>query len=142
MVAIGADDIDCWARQQATLRSRMTRTNGFVVGVEQIGESRVEDPVAWIERGQDERFEKPGRVRQMPFRRADIRHRLDSLVLGRQIDRKRLAGSPYGSEPVEHSLAIRAAGLYWRGIIEHEVPQSISSSQLTFRKAGSFRRSR
>ncbi len=33
---------------------------------------------------QKHRFKKPCAVRQMPFRRAGIRHRLDALVLGRQ----------------------------------------------------------
>jgi hypothetical protein len=64
-------------------------------------------------------------VRQMPFCRAGIGHRLDRLILGRQIGRQRFALAPYGLEPLERGLAIRAAGLLSRSIIKQFVPQAL-----------------
>src|SRR5690606_24860434 len=63
------------------------RAHGVVVGVEQMAEGFVPEPVAWREGVQDELFEEPGRVREMPFRRARVGHRLHDVVL----DRERLA---------------------------------------------------
>src|SRR5713101_2108783 len=83
MIAIGGDDIDGRTRQQPALRSRMTRASGLVIRVEEVSKCRIEHPVTGVESGQDKGLEKPRRMRQMPFRRADIGHRLDSLILGR-----------------------------------------------------------
>jgi len=85
MVAIGADGVDRRARQKASLGARMARADRLVIGIEQVGEGRVERPVGGIERRQDKGLEKPAGVRQMPLCRADIGHRLDRLVLGRQV---------------------------------------------------------
>ena len=85
MVAIGADRIDRRPRQKPALRARVTRPGRLVIGIEQIGEGRVEHPVGRIERPEQEGLEKPAGMGEMPFRRADVGHRLDRLVLGRQI---------------------------------------------------------
>ena len=122
MVAISADDIDRRARQHAALGSRMARADRLVIGIEQIGEGRVEHPVVRVEPSEDKCLEEPCRVRQMPFRRAGVGHRLDRLVLGRQIGGQRLGVLPHGFEPVECDLPIGVVGLLLRGVVEHERP--------------------
>src|SRR6266404_2181612 len=106
IVAIGADDIDRGTRQQPALGSRMTRTGGLIIGVEEVGEGRVEDPIARVEPSEDERLEEPGRMREMPLCRADIRHRLDRLILRRQIGGKRFTLGPYVCEPLKRDVTI------------------------------------
>jgi len=64
--------------------SRVARPGRDVVGIEEISEPPVEDPITGKMRDQEELLEKPGRVRAMPFGRARIRHRLHYLVLGAQ----------------------------------------------------------
>ncbi len=134
MVAISADDVAGRARQQAPLGPRVTRADRLVIGVKEVGEGRIKNPIVGVEPVQDERLKEPGRMRQMPFCRACIRHRLNCLVFGRQVDRQRFAVAPHGCEPIEHDLAIRAAGLCLRGTFRHGTPQSISLSRLTLRK--------
>ena len=51
VVAIGADDVDRRTRQQPALGSRMTRTGGLIIRVEEVGEGRVKDPVTRLEPG-------------------------------------------------------------------------------------------
>ena len=122
MVAIGADDIDRRARQEAALGPRMARPHRLVIGVEQIGEGRVEHAILPGERAEDEGLEKPAGVRQMPFCRAGIGHRLDRLVLGRQIGGERLALAPHPFEPFERTLSLRILGRQLRGLIEQNRP--------------------
>ncbi len=45
-------------------------------------EPRMKSPVILQERNEDEVFEKPGGMGEMPFRRADVSHGLDHIVLG------------------------------------------------------------
>lgn len=63
-------------------------------------EARIEWFVAGQIWQQNESFEKPGCMRQMPFRGAGIGHRLEHLILGRQPGRDSHAGFANGSEPV------------------------------------------
>ena len=44
----------------------------------------METLVAFVELAQQEGFKKPGGVRQVPFRRAYIRHRLNDVVFSYQ----------------------------------------------------------
>ena len=53
---------------------------GIVIGIKKIGVLGNLGPIACKELFQDERFEKPGRVGEMPFRRTDIGHRLDDVI--------------------------------------------------------------
>ena len=90
MVAIGADRIDRRARQKPALRARVTRPGRLVIGIEQIGKGRIEHPVSRVERPKQKGLEEPAGMGEMPFRRADVGHRLDRLVLGRQVGGERL----------------------------------------------------
>ena len=84
MGAVGHDFVIGRAGQQAAIRSRMAGPQGFVLGIEQIAECWIEFVVTrrmWL---QNERFKKPGDMGEVPFCRADIRHRLNLLVLDGQ----------------------------------------------------------
>jgi len=85
MRTVGSDFRAVRARDQTTLRPRMTRTGGNIVGVEKKRKSLVEDPVRGVVRYQKELLEEPGDMRAVPLGRACIRHRLDDLVFGRQM---------------------------------------------------------
>src|SRR5439155_17006270 len=69
---------------QAPARTAVPLAGSFVIGVEEIAVERMGAPVSGIGRAQDERFEEPARVREVPFGRAGVRHRLDHLVLHRK----------------------------------------------------------
>ncbi len=86
MVAISADDVDGRARQQTALGPRVTRADRLVIGVEEVGKGRVENPIVGVEPVQDESLKEPSRMRQMPFCRTCIWHRLNRLVFGRQVN--------------------------------------------------------
>src|SRR5579871_1103697 len=62
----------------------MARPKTFIIGVEQIAEKRIEFAVPNRMLGKNQSFEKPGGVREMPFRRTRIRHGLDGLVFTAQ----------------------------------------------------------
>src|SRR5688572_6889875 len=62
----------------------MPLADGVVVRIEEVAVSRVEDPVLRHMRLQYEGLEEPGGMREMPLRRAGIRHGLDGAILGRQ----------------------------------------------------------
>src|SRR5580700_8481871 len=64
---------------------------GIVVGVKQISVLRNFSPIIWNPFLENKRFEKPGGVRQMPFRRAHIRHRLHNAIFGLESRAKRVA---------------------------------------------------
>src|SRR5438046_1893799 len=103
---------------KAKLGSRMARADRLVIGVEKIGKGRVERTVAGVERAEDEGLEKPAGVRQMPLRRAGVGHRLDRLVLGRQIGGQRLALAADGFEPVALRTAVVGVRRLRHGCIE------------------------
>src|SRR5262245_20684887 len=69
----------------------MHRPDGLVIRVEKVVIALVEQRVVRHVRLQDERFEKPRGVREMPFRWTDVRHALHDIVLGLQgfADRER-----------------------------------------------------
>ena len=103
--------VDRRTGQQPTLGPRMARTGGLVIGVEEVGESRVENPVFRLEPGQDESLEEPGGMREVPLCGADVRHRLDRLILGRQIGGQRFGLAPYVGEPLKHDITIAVGNL-------------------------------
>ena len=82
--AIAEDLADRRARQQSARGPWMPRPDRLIVGVEEIAEHRVERRIALLVRRQQEGLEKPRRMRQVPFGRAGVRHRLGCLVLVRQ----------------------------------------------------------
>ena len=61
-------------------RTRLTSADTLVVGVEQEIELRIERAVAGEIRFEDHRLEEPGRMREMPFCRARVGHRLHGRV--------------------------------------------------------------
>ena len=131
VIAIGADRIDCRARQEAALRPRVARSDRLVIGIEQIRESRVEDAIARIERSENKSFEKPAGMGQMPFCRADIGHRLDRLVFRRQVGGEHFAVPADRLEPVPLGLPLVGARRSLNGCVEHWVPPLEDHRRLT-----------
>ena len=84
MRAVGHDLAQTGARQQAAHRPRMTWPEGLVIRVEQVKVLLVERAVMHDMRLQHHGLEKPAGMRQMPFCRAGVLHRLDTLVFCRQ----------------------------------------------------------
>ncbi len=84
MVAIRSDRLQRRAREHAASGTRLTRAYALVVGVEQEIELRIEGAVAGEILFEDHRLEKPGRMREVPFCRARIGHRLHGRVGVRQ----------------------------------------------------------
>jgi hypothetical protein len=77
--AIAAHLIHRWSRDQTPLWPRMHRPHGLIVRIEQvvpIGLVRAECGIA----AENELFEKPARMGQMPFPGAGVRHRLQQQV--------------------------------------------------------------
>ena len=72
------------ARQQAPLRARMLRPHALVVAVEEHAERGIEGLEAGLEALEQEGLEEPGGMRQVPFGRAGLGHRLQLAILGRQ----------------------------------------------------------
>ena len=91
---------------EAALATRVATADGLVVGVEQVREVRVGGPPTDM-RVQHERVEEPRRVGSVPFRRADVRHRLDRLVLSRQRLGQRIGERPDPLVCTQASVALR-----------------------------------
>ncbi len=84
-------------RQQPAPAARLPLAFALVVGVEAVLEVRRELAVVRQVRLEDEALVEPGRVREVPFRRTGVVHRLHSLVFVAQRGRKRerqLAAGP------------------------------------------------
>ena len=64
------------------LGSLVAGPNLLVIGVEQRIIAGMVLLVVFGKRFEDEGFEEPGGMRQMPFGRARVGHRLDALILG------------------------------------------------------------
>ena len=80
-------------RDKAAQIAAMHVTGGVVIGIEKervFGNGR---DVAGDKFFQDERFEKPGSVREMPFRWAHIRHRLHDAIFRLEIAREQFEKS-------------------------------------------------
>ena len=82
VLAIGVHLLERRPAEQAALRARVLRTDGVVVGIEQVSEQGIERAVARQRRLERERLEVPARVREVPFGRARVGHRLQRAVLG------------------------------------------------------------
>lgn len=104
VAAVGRDRLDGRAAQQAALRPRMARPQGFVIGVEEEREIRVERRIAGQMRTQEQRLPEPRGVREMPFRRARVRHRLNRLILAAQRGRERIALRAHAPKLFEKTL--------------------------------------
>ena len=86
--------VDGRSRQKAARRAIPARADGLVVRVEQVVIARVERLVAGARR-QHEGLEEPGRVRQVPFDRATVGHRLRDEILDGEATTKLLGGAAY-----------------------------------------------
>src|SRR5260221_9086504 len=84
MTAIREHFFETRARQEAPLRPRVAIADAVVVGVEQDPVLRRESSVTRLVRNQDESLEEPRRVREMPFHRTRVGHRLDRAILHRK----------------------------------------------------------
>ena len=80
-------------REQPPRGPRMTRPGRLVVRVEEQAPSLVVPAMRRIEARENELLEEPGRVGQVPLRRARVGHRLHEHVLGRQRRREGLGPS-------------------------------------------------
>src|SRR5260370_7790981 len=70
-------------RDEATLGPGVSRARGYIIGIEQIAEPRIERLVRRGVGNEQEVFEEPRRMRPVPLSRARIPHALHRLVLGR-----------------------------------------------------------
>ena len=82
MRAVGEDAIAGRPREEPAHSPRLAGPMRFIIGVEAIVEGRIEQVILLEIQGENESLEEPGRMRQMPFRRAGVVHRLDGHVLG------------------------------------------------------------
>ena len=89
MGTISADIVERGPRQHPPLRAGMAIPLAVIIAVEQIMISRVENLIPRHMVAQDEGFEKPCGMRQMPFGGRRIGHRLDRGVGIRQRRGKR-----------------------------------------------------
>src|SRR6476620_507255 len=85
MRSIGSDIRSVRTGDQASLRPGMTRAGRDIIGVEKKRKSLIENPVIRIIGNQQKLLEEPCDVCAMPFSRTRVRHRLDDLVLWREI---------------------------------------------------------
>ena len=80
MGPVDVDFVQCRLRDHAAPRTRLLRPECLVVGIEQEREPLIERPVALQVGRENHRHKKPGRVREVPLRRARIGHRLQRCV--------------------------------------------------------------
>ena len=81
---------------------------GVIVGIEKIGVLRDFGAVALHPGFEDEGFEKPARVGEMPFRRADVRHRLHDVIFRFEVPAKMGAEIAHLSKLRDQTLTGRA----------------------------------
>src|SRR5438270_6921955 len=89
----------------------MSLADGFVIGVEEIAVVAIVWMVTRHMREKNEGFEKPGRMRAMPFCGARIGHRLDALIFRAQRLGKALGlgadGGVTGGKRLPGSMGLR-----------------------------------
>jgi len=68
---------------------------GLVVGIEQMVVALIQRAITRQKGLQHESLEEPGDMRQMPLRRADVRHALDHIIFSFQWLTEPLTGSPH-----------------------------------------------
>ena len=89
-LAVAGDFCNARTGDLAAFGAGMSIAERLVVGVEDVREGIVVGAVGGRVRPEDEGLEEPGHVGAMPFRGADVRHRLHRLVLGAQRSRQPL----------------------------------------------------
>jgi hypothetical protein len=83
VLAVGQHLVERRTRKHPALGTRMLVAHRVVVRIEKHAVGGVVQPVVGNRGREDERFEEPGGVPQVPFRRTGIGHRLDGAILGR-----------------------------------------------------------
>ena len=84
MRAVAIDLLHRGAGEQPSLRARMKRAEGLVIGIEQVLEARMERKVAGRERLQQKSLEEPRDVGEVPLGRARFEHALHLVVVHRE----------------------------------------------------------
>lgn len=76
--------------EQPALRPRMLLTDALVIAVEQHAEVRIEGLERVLMALEDKGLEEPGQMRQMPFGRAGVGHRLHlAILVGKRLGQTR-----------------------------------------------------
>ncbi len=96
--------LDCRPGQQSPLGTAVHGTDGVVVGVEQEAELVVVKSVARQRLLKHELLEEPGGVREVPFDRTRIGHRLHDVVF-----RRERLGEPHRGGP-DQAIPVRQMG--------------------------------
>jgi len=129
-----------WPRYEAAEVAPMHRARGIVIRIEEISVFRMGVAITGDPPFQNERFKKPGRMRKMPFCRADFRHRLHDAILRREIFGEPAAKVSDFVKTREQTVRRRILGrarfrgrrsIFWsdRGV-DQVIPPSSSSSSL------------
>ena len=95
------DLVDGGATEQSALWSWMTIANAVVIGIELIGPAGITGCVPLQMGLQQEGFEKPVRVSQMPLRWAGICHPLQAKILGLEGGNQRLTAMSHLEQGVQ-----------------------------------------
>ena len=106
MRAIGPHLVQRRAGHHAPAIPRVALAFGFVIAVEQEGPMVVVETITSDGIAQDEGFEEPRRMRQMPFRGAGIGHRLNGRIGVAQRCGERQAKVADCGEPVEQPAVV------------------------------------
>ena len=100
--------------QQAPLGTWLARTDGFVIGIEQVTPAGIGRFIARLVGPQHKGFEKPGGVGQMPFGGAGIGHPLKVEIFGVQRFDQGFTGMPHGHQPVQKRAGGHGGWAHWR----------------------------
>src|SRR5687768_2606805 len=85
---------ECRPRNVTALCATMPLAGVDIVGIEQETVARMERSIIGNVLLQNERLEEPAGMSQMPFRRTDIRRRLNNTILGSQTAAQLLSCTP------------------------------------------------
>ena len=110
VAAVVADLGRAGAGEQAAIGAGVPLADRLVVRVEEVPVRPGGTARSRRRSGQHEGLEEPGDVRPVPLRRADVGHRLDRLVLGRQGRGQRLGQVPDASVVLDRGRASRRGG--------------------------------
>jgi hypothetical protein len=129
LVDVGAIRIhlgDGRAREMAALGPRERMSDALVIRVEQMVVASVERLITAQMRHEHERLEEPRRVCEVPFRRADVGHRLHDVVLRPERRTERFRRAADGPVAREHLSPVFPG---WRGAtVATPSPVSVSAS--------------
>lgn len=96
MGSVGEHLVERGAGEQASLMAGMPSPDSVVVRVEEVAELRMENFIPLAMGTEQEGFEEPGRVGQVPLGRAAVGHRLGTTIFRFEIADEALAEFPDG----------------------------------------------